>query len=182
MSQKGASGGLLSGSGGAPDFDHPLEMLAACHGRIEDRCDLLHRLVEHLAANGCDGQARQAATSVLRYFDTAGEHHHEDEEQDLFPALVLAGEPAAVRLVEKLRADHVVMRAAWRRLRAPLEQLASGEGVSLDAGDVEAFTTLYREHIAREDAELLPLAQRVLDDEGLRTIGAAMAQRRGVRV
>jgi len=28
-----------------------------------------------------------AAQGILRYFDTAGQLHHQDEEQDLFPAL-----------------------------------------------------------------------------------------------
>ena len=47
----------------AADFDHPLEMLAACHDRIEERCALLHRLSQHLEEAGADSQARQAAVS-----------------------------------------------------------------------------------------------------------------------
>ena len=181
MSQNDSTRALLSGSGGAPDFDHPLEMLAACHDRIEDRCDLLHRLVDHLAASGSDEQAQQAAASVLRHFDTAGEHHHEDEEKNLFPLLREADPHAARPLVDALCADHVAMREAWQRLRAPLQSLVAGQSVSLEAREVEAFTTLYRDHIAREEAELLPFARRILDEEKMREMGAAMARRRGVR-
>ena len=174
------TGALLRGSGGAPDFDHPLEMLAACHDRIEDRCDLLHRLVEHLAQDGCDTQAQQAAASVLRYFDTAGEHHHEDEELNLFPALLEADPRAAAALVQRLCAEHVEMRRSWQALRKTLAELEAGVAATLPAADVERFTALYRAHIEREEAQLLPLAQRVLGTEAMAAIGGAMAQRRGV--
>src|SRR5262245_7979997 len=74
-------------SGLSPTFEAPLEMLAACHRRIERQCETLSRLVPHLAAHGADGEARAAAAAVMRYFDTSGMQHHEDEERDLFPAL-----------------------------------------------------------------------------------------------
>lgn len=178
MVDKYGTGALLRG--GAPDFDHPLEMLAACHERIEDRCDLLHRLVEHLAQNGCDDQARQAASSVLRYFDTAGEHHHEDEEVNLFPALLEADPREAAALVQRLCEDHVEMRKSWQTLRETLVELETGVAAMLPAADVERFTALYRAHIQREEAHLLPLAQRVLGEEAMAAIGDAMAHRRGV--
>ena len=69
-------------------FDEPIEMLKACHERIERQLSTLERLLPHLAANGCDGEARQAAANILRYFNEAGPHHHADEEQDLFPFLL----------------------------------------------------------------------------------------------
>lgn len=178
MGQTRSGTGLPSTSNA--DFDHPLDMLGECHERIEERCALLHRLAAHLAANGCDEQARQAAANVVRYFDTAGEHHHEDEEKDLFPRLVGAV-PEAGALVHTLKREHGEMRTAWQALRVPLAAIAAGGGAALDAAQVERFTTLYRAHIAREEAELLPLAARVLDADTLREIGAAMAQRRGVR-
>ena len=179
-SERNVPHGLLPGSGDAPDFDHPLEMLSACHDRIEDRCELVHRLVAHLDDTGCDDQARQAATSALRYFDTAGQHHHEDEEEDLFPALLATGHPAAVPLVAKLRAEHAVMGRAWEHLRVALATVAAGTARVLDAGEVEGFTKLYRDHIAHEEESLLPLALDVLDERAVRAIGTSMADRRGV--
>ncbi len=56
----------------APSFDHPLEMLHACHDKILRQCDTLKKLAAHLPGNGCDQQARQAAQGILRYFDSAG--------------------------------------------------------------------------------------------------------------
>lgn len=53
----------------------PLEMLAACHGRVEQQCRTLLRLVPHLQAHGADPSARQAARAVMRYFDTAAQDY-----------------------------------------------------------------------------------------------------------
>ena len=36
----------------AAGFEAPLEMLSACHGRVENQCQTLLRLVPHLAENG----------------------------------------------------------------------------------------------------------------------------------
>jgi ATP phosphoribosyltransferase regulatory subunit HisZ len=41
----------------AVGFEVPLEMLAACHGRVEAQCATLRRLVGHLARHGADRQA-----------------------------------------------------------------------------------------------------------------------------
>ncbi len=173
---------LIGAPARAADFDHPIEMLAACHERIEDRIDVLRRLLPHLASHGCDGEARQAAANVIRYFDTAGEHHHEDEETDLFPVLIeraANGKETAV-LIDRLRSDHVRMRALWQSLRAPLSAMAAGSSAELDRAIVSEFTRVYEEHIALEERELFPLAARVLDENVLKTLGVEMARRRGV--
>ena len=92
-------------------FEAPLEMLAACHGRIERQGETLRRLVPHVAANGSDQPAREAAQAVLRYFDRAALDHHADEEQDLFPALLeaMAGSDAVClrELTEQLTQQHL---------------------------------------------------------------------------
>src|ERR1700674_5599716 len=68
-------------------FDDPLEMLLACHRRIEKQLDTLKRLRAHLEARGVDAEASAAAQAVLRYFLKAAVDHQEDEEEDLFPLL-----------------------------------------------------------------------------------------------
>jgi hemerythrin-like domain-containing protein len=166
----------------APDFDHPLEMLAACHDRIEDRIDVLQRLLDHLPTRGCDEQARQAAANVMRYFDTAGEHHHEDEEADLFPALIAADPQRTRELVARLRSDHTAMRSLWQGLREQLVPITAGTSTSLDSERVREFSALYEKHIALEESELLPLAEKLLTTAQQAALGAQMAQRRGVRL
>jgi hemerythrin-like domain-containing protein len=165
-------------------FEAPLEMLSACHGRIEDQCATLRRLQAHLPSHGSDEQARAAATALMRYFDLSAKQHHRDEEQDLFPALVesMAGsDPVCVReLTAGLAAEHRELEVRWRRLRAVLERVVEGERVSLSVEEVEAFAGLYARHIQREEQELLPMAARLLGDEDLERIGRAMRERRGI--
>jgi len=163
----------------APDFDHPLEMLAACHDRIEDRLETLELLLHHIGAHGCDEQARQAAMNVIRYFDTAGDHHHQDEEVDLFPLLEARAKSAAA-LTLRLRSDHANMRALWHTLRVPLRAIAEGTSAELDPTLIDEFARNYRNHIALEESELLPLAGLVLEEPVVAALGAHMAQRRGV--
>lgn len=161
----------------------PLDMLAACHTRVEKQCQTLTRLQPHLATHGSDGAAREAASAVMRYFDTAAKHHHEDEEQDLFPALLesMAGSDALCirELTGALRAEHRQLEGRWAALRARLEAIAEGEALTLDEDEVNGFVSAYRAHIAKEDSELLPMAARLLGEADLQTIGRAMRTRRG---
>jgi hemerythrin-like domain-containing protein len=163
-------------------FEVPLEMLAACHLRVRSQCRTLQRLVPHLAAHGADHQAREAAVAVMRYFDTAARHHHEDEELDLFPALLesMAGSDAVClrELTVGLVADHRALESRWQALRRVLQAVAGGAVAPLAADDVQAFIDQYERHIDREEAELLPMAERLLDDATLDRIGRAMRARR----
>lgn len=45
------------------------------------------RLAPHIAAQGSDCPAQQAAMEVMRQFDTRAHHHHDDDERDHFAAL-----------------------------------------------------------------------------------------------
>ncbi|MDO9010841.1 MAG: hemerythrin domain-containing protein [Gallionella sp.] len=172
---------IISGAT-APSFDHPLEMLRACHGKILRQCDTLQKLAAHLERKGCDQQAQQAAQGILRYFDTAGQFHHQDEEQNLFPALRAAAGADNLTLnalLERLLAEHVFMLAAWEALHPVLLKLAQGNQATLTADLSENFISRYTDHIAIENAELLPFAARLLDLQQMELIGRRMAERRG---
>ncbi|MDD4930070.1 MAG: hemerythrin domain-containing protein [Gallionella sp.] len=160
----------------APGFDHPLQLLRACHAKILRQCDILQKLEAHLADKGCDTQVQQAATGILRYFDTAGQLHHQDEEEDLFPALRSISD---LPLLDRLLAEHEAMLAAWDALRPALVQLAAGHGTNLDAAVTDAFITRYTGHIATENTALLPVAERILSSKQLMQIGRSMSRRRG---
>lgn len=168
----------------AAGTEAPLELLAACHIRIEHQCGVLKRLATHLAEHGSDDQARQAAVNVMRYFDTSAVQHHADEEDNLFPALIesMAGsDPVCIRqMIQGLTAEHRRLEAQWRALRVLLERVAAGQAIRLSMDEVEEFTQLYLRHIKQEDDELLPMAARLLGDEQLDDIGQAMRHRRGI--
>lgn len=165
-------------------FEVPLEMLGACHGRVQAQCDTLRRLLPHLAANGADPAAQEAAAAVIRYFDTAAVHHHADEETDLFPALLeaMAGSDAVCLrgMTQALTGEHRELERRWQQVRAGLQAVRAGDASALTAAVVQGFVDLYATHIEREEKELLPMAQRLLCDAELDRIGLAMRRRRGL--
>jgi hemerythrin-like domain-containing protein len=165
-------------------FDHPLEILDGCHQRILRFSDLVVRIARQVEASGVDDEVREAARSVIRYFDDAGAKHHRDEEEDLFPALGRAAtgddRTAFDTLVGRLRADHRQLDSLWTAMREHLQSMVDGREHHLDATSAEAFAAAYERHIEVEERELLPLAQRVLDRHAIHALGRSMAQRRGV--
>lgn len=167
-----------------PDFSKPLEALKACHVRIRLECDKLCQLVEHMKANGCDGQAREAAAKLMRYFDTAARHHHEDEEEDLLPRMMTAATigrgSRLTRLVAEVATEHREMDRLWTELRAALQEISAGESFPLDPLHVDRFSKLYSSHIVSEEANVLPLAEMLLSKDDLAEIGSNMRQRRGI--
>ena len=162
----------------APGFDQPLALLRACHERIQRQCATLDKFVVHLRAHGLDTEARQAAAEVHRYFSTAGRHHHEDEEQDVFP--LLRGEVTLAPLIAALEADHQRMENLWSQLQPLLAAPDTIRDIEPLATLVGNFNSLYAAHIERENSELLPRAEQLLTGPLLAVIGARMARRRGV--
>ena len=164
--------------------ESPLEMLAACHERIRHQCATLLRLPLHLATHGADEEARAAAAQVMRYFDTSGKQHHQDEEEDLFPALIesMAGSDAVCLrdITQALLADHHVLETGWVALRDGLMKIVNGGNALISTSDVETWVAHYEQHIQREEDVLLPMAARLLSEAALEHIGRAMCARRGL--
>ncbi|MFA6121122.1 MAG: hemerythrin domain-containing protein [Sideroxydans sp.] len=172
----------LLGNAAAPSFDDPLEMLRACHGRIEAQCATLSKLSGHLATHGSDTSASQAARAILRYFDTAGQHHHQDEECDLFPMLLAMRHEEITSLITRLLSEHKDMDAAWQALRPMLVEVEAGRSLTWDAEIASHFISLYAKHIELENGRFLPLAATLLDVAQRRMLGHKMAIRRGVSI
>jgi hemerythrin-like domain-containing protein len=167
-------------AGPGAGFDQPFEMLDACHQRVERTLGLLERLAAHLAVHGADAQAQQAAHDVVRYFDLAAPHHHEDEERHVLPRL---REQGRSDLADRVLREHQAMAAAWTGVRVALLDIAQGHWRAEDHGAAGwvAFTALYREHIVLEERDVFPLARAQTGAEALRAMADEMARRRGVR-
>jgi hemerythrin-like domain-containing protein len=166
-----------------PSLDEPLEMLVACHERIEAQLCTLERMVPHLQTKGCDSEAQAAVQAVLRYFDTSGALHHQDEDEDLFPLLrvraAAQGRREIAAAIDELEREHETMAGQWNRLRERLRAIAAGEA-RLDAEEVARFAWLYRRHMDREGAAVLPFARETLDEAQRTALGERMAARRKV--
>lgn len=166
----------------APGMESPLDMLEACHERLQAQLTTLARLAAWLPEHGADAQARQAAANVMRYFDLAAVNHHLDEEEDLFPVLRARVGPrergVLNALIDGLLADHQQMFAAWAQMRARLEPISRGAAAELAAEEVESFAARYRRHIEREEGELLAHARALLTDADVAAMSATMTARR----
>lgn len=165
------------------NFEQPLEMLAACHERIERELLNLEGLDDYLKKYGCDAEARSTAQAVLRYFESAGEMHHQDEDDDLFPLVrtqaAKKGRAEIAAVIDELEREHATMNGQWNRLRERLQAIAGGEA-HLDAEEVSRFAWLYRRHMERESAAVLPFAREALDTQQRAALGERMAARRGL--
>jgi hemerythrin-like domain-containing protein len=167
-------------------FEAPFEMLAACHERVARMLSLLQRLQSHLQSSGqSDKPAAEAARDVMRYFDLAAPHHHQDEERHVFPVLRACGDPILEALAERLTLEHQAMHNAWLALRPTLADLAAGLWQASQAeavfGQWRAFQTLYQAHAQLEDEQAYPAALARLDATQHQAMGDEMARRRGVR-
>jgi len=101
---------------------------------------------------------------------------------DLFPALLesMAGSDATCikQMAQELSAEHRALDTHWRRVRAALDAIVGGAKVDVPSAAVEALASLCERHTAFEDAELLPMADRLLSDPELLRLMDAMAERR----
>lgn len=168
-------------------FEAPFEMLDACHERVERMLRLLGKLREHVKTHGADTQARDAARDVMRYFDQAGPHHHEDEERHVFPPLLAQCDPAVLAVVIRLKQDHREMAVQWAWVRAALSALVqAAEGwpgfSTEDQQRFDAYDALYQRHLLDENGVAYPAARSVIRGEALQAMRVDMMARRGVVV
>jgi len=167
----------------AVGFEQPFDMLSACHERVGRSLDLLQRLITHVGVRGHDAQSASAASDVLRYFDLAAPHHHEDEERHVFPALLAMNEVPLTAIVRRLQGDHRQMLTHWSQLRLLLLDWASTDLPRVPVSAVQAlaneFVDAYRGHIETEEEIVFPRARAVIESRaGVEAMGAEMRSRR----
>jgi pyridoxamine 5'-phosphate oxidase len=168
----------------APDFDQPIAVLKHCHDRIRKQLSTLQQLPAHLSGHGADAEAQRAATAVMKYFNQAAVHHHEDEECDLLPMLqaTAQGEDAALlqQRIPQVTQEHHQMDAIWERLNRELQAVATGASTSLSSEDVDAFCTAYAVHMQMEETDIAPMAKRIFSAAQMAQLGQAMRARRNI--
>jgi len=164
-------------------LDRPLDHLMACHRRIEDRLATLERVVPHWQSR--TNEAIEAVRNSLRFFDTNGVWHTEDEEQSIFPRF--AGKITAEEhaYLEELARQHDAAEEAYAEVKAIAARLQQADQITAEAVEdyrraVNRLGALYRAHIASEDSQLVAIGSRVLDEDTLRQISNEMKRRRGL--
>ncbi len=149
----------------------PTEILSGEHRVIEVVLGVLERMAHDAFDRGViDVAAAKQAVEFLREF--ADRRHHGKEEARLFPAMESAGLPPHHGPTAVMRHEHEVGRAEIRRMDAALRDFEDAKGGAADAFAFAArtFVDLLREHIAKEDEILFPMADRILGDAAQTTL------------
>ena len=148
----------------ARDADAPITNFSECHVGIVAHLDTLGELPALLAPAA---RARTIAAETLTFFDAVIVEHHAQEEKELSPAVLASAtrgdeQRQASVMVERLTAEHRQIESWWSRIKPQLKQIAKGNDTLLDLVALQQLVGEYRAHAAFEEAEFLPLAQRVL--------------------
>ncbi|MGH9557690.1 MAG: hemerythrin domain-containing protein [Bryobacteraceae bacterium] len=173
---------------GAHTFANPIGLLSDCHRRIEMFLQTLQKVAAEAQGGPLNSKQREALDASLKYFLHAAPKHTADEEEDLFPKLRSVGRPDLQQILARVdRLEHEHRTAdEWHRevdeigQRWLLHDRLSREEILRLEELLSGLSDLYREHIAIEDQEVFPMAQKVLSDSEKTAIGHRMASRRGV--
>ena len=126
-----------------------------------------HRMA--VAAGRLDPADRRATSALVRYWKGyTGEvlAHHTGEDEIFFPALVDRVAPAA-DLVARTDAEHHRLDELTEAVEAAVGEVRDGADPALTglAERMGALAVLMDDHLAFEDAEILPLFERHFDGE-----------------
>ncbi len=103
----------------------------------------------------------EAADFIMNFAD--GSHHHK-EEGVLFKVMVDAGVPLEGGPIAVMLSEHEQARAYTQRLREAAERWDQGEdlGRKQVAQAATSYAMLLRQHIAKEDRILFPMADQMI--------------------
>jgi hemerythrin-like domain-containing protein len=149
----------------------PTEILSAEHRVIEQVLDCL----EAIADRARNGQSIDLANAekALRFLKAFADRcHHGKEEDQLFPKMAERGIPARVGPIAVMLDEHEQGRAAIRKMEQALAEARRGDphGSAGFSEHARAYVDLLREHIAKEDHILFPMAEAALDDADRRAV------------
>lgn len=100
--------------------------------------------------------------------------HHAKEENHLFPMLELRGVLRDGGIIAAMLADHVEGRRLISAMRTALPAaLGNRETVRSLARDLASYVALLEEHIAKENAVLFPMADRLFTETEQRSLEKA---------
>ena len=140
----------------------PTDILRDEHRVILGALTTLERAAERLAAGHTLPEGWWDLTlEWLRAF--ADRNHHAKEEKLLFPAMVRAGVPAEDSPLSVMVEEHLQGRALIRAMVS--------EDTAQRVATARQYVQLLRDHIAKEDGFVFPLADSVLDERAMAALG-----------
>ena len=168
LTAQGSDPGPAAAEPTAEPIAEPIAGFSRCHESIFQHLGALAGLPALLEPAA---RARTIAEETQRFFRAAVYEHHQEEERELFPAVLASAKAGAEReqvqaIVTQLTAEHREVEAVYERLEPALKKLAKGQEPAQPnaefAAQVAALVTRYEEHARYEENEFLPLAERIL--------------------
>lgn len=157
----------------------PLEYILADHLRQRVLCVLCEQVAQ---AKHFD---TATAKEIVDYLKSDMVVHIIDEEQDLFPLIRRRAEDGddIERALGQLSGEHATDQGLAQDIAQGLEMALASPGVELDDNlrtALRQFAHNERQHLALENATVMPLAKVRLSDRDLQDLAARMAARRGI--
>jgi hemerythrin-like domain-containing protein len=159
----------------------PLHDFSKCHVGFVTLLETSLGLPEMVATAA---QARGCAADVLKMFRNRLLAHHDDEERDLFPAVLQVAGPGdeadrAQAMVAQLVREHREIAQLWKQLEPAVQAIANGDLPRLDSALLHELVRRFNEHVRTEEVEFLPFAQRVLARQAkdMAALGLALHRR-----
>ncbi len=144
--------------------DEPLSNFSQCHAGILRHLDTFGELPALLAPAQ---RAREVAEDIVRFFRSAAFEHHQEEERELFPAVLADAQPGEERervrqMIEALTREHRDIEKQWNALEPGLKKLAKGQPTDIEAQAVAQLVDQYKAHAHFEERDFLPLSEKIL--------------------
>lgn len=159
----------------------PLQDFSRCHVGFVTLLEASLSLPEMVATAA---RARGCAADVLKMFRDRLLAHHDDEERDLFPAVLQVAGPGdeenrAQAMVAQLVREHREIAQLWKQLEPAVQAIANGYLPRLDSELLHELVRRFNEHVHKEEVEFLPFAQLVLarQAEDMAALGLALHRR-----
>jgi hemerythrin-like domain-containing protein len=142
----------------------PIQDFSDCHVGIVAMLDDLTALSRRQIP---PDRRRDVAGRTLKFFRDVVTAHHQEEEAELFTAVLADATTGDERtqveaLVNRLAGEHRRVEALYAGLVPVLSAIENGDDAWLDAAAVTTLVDEYRAHARFEEDVLLPLAQSIL--------------------
>ncbi|MCC6406130.1 MAG: hemerythrin domain-containing protein [Planctomycetes bacterium] len=152
----------------------PTDILSAEHRVIEVVLDALEHLIVDTRRTGV--LELESAKSALKFIRTFADRcHHGKEEDLLFTKIYERGMPRGVGPVAVMLDEHELGRRYVRDMLAAVDAFERGDHAAARpfADHAADYVELLRDHIAKEDGVLFPMAEAMLRDEDRAQLVAA---------
>lgn len=140
-----------------------IDVLMQEHRLIERVLDALETAAGHLDRSRSVPPAffLEAADFIAGFADGC---HHRKEEDVLFGAMIESGVPSGGGVIDMMLEEHEQGRAFVRGLRDAVRRMQAGDAAARAqvVSNVRGYVALLREHIAKEDEMLFPMADEMM--------------------